>query len=377
MTASVPSLVSILAQVPDPRRPRGQQHPWVALLLVVVAGLLSGANSQRAIARWGQQLPWPWLRALGFTRAGGPSQPTLHRVLRAVDVGQLEAVLGAWLQQVRAAARHSAARWLDGIAVDGKTLRGARRLGAGDTHLVSACCQHLACVLGEVAVADASRELEAVGPLLERLLLGGETVTLDAHFTQYLVATQIVRQGGAYLMVVKGNQPTLHGDIQHATAWPARRLGQAHRVALAHGRIVEQTLVVADARDIAWPHARQVLRLEQRCCHKRTGRLVSTETRYAVTSLAPEQASPQALLHLWQAHWCIENSLHWVRDVVFGEDHATTRTAHAPQALAAFRNLVIALLHCWQRPAITATRAYFATHPAALFRCLGLPPPAS
>lgn len=377
MSASVPSLVSILAQVSDPRKARGRQHPWGALLLLVLAGLLSGANSQRALARWGQQLPWPWLQALGFTRAGGPSQPTLHRLLRDVDAGQLETRLGAWLQQVRAAVRQSAARWLDGVALDGKTLRGARRLGAADTHLVSACCQRLACVLGEVAVADASHELEAVAPLLDRLLLSGETVTLDAHFTQYVVADQIVRQGGAYLMVVKGNQPTLLADIRHATTWPARRLGQVQRVELAHGRVVGQTLTVADARDIAWPHARQVLRLEQRCVHKRTGQVISTDTRYAVTSLPAAQASPQALWRLWRTHWCIENTLHWVRDVVFGEDHATTRTAHAPQAFAAFRNLAVALLHLWQRPQISAARAYFATHPAVLFARLGLAPPAS
>jgi predicted transposase YbfD/YdcC len=347
------------------------------LLLLLVAGLLSGANSQRALARWGQQLPWPWLRALGFTRGGGPSQPTLHRVLRKVDVMQLERLLGSWLQQVRAAARQSAARWLDGIAVDGKTLRGARRLGAADTHLLSAWCQHGGLVLGEVAVPDASTEVGAVGALLEALVLTGETVTFDAAFTHFWVAHQVVQQGGAYFMILKGNQPTLLAAARTATAWPARRLGDAHSVRLAHGRIEERTLVAADARDLAWPHVRQVLRLQRRFVHKRTGRLVSDETLYAVTSLRPEQASPAALLRLWQAHWGIENTLHWVRDVVFGEDQATTRTAHAPQAFAAFRNLAIALLHGWHRPAITAARAYFATHPALLFRRLGLGPPAS
>ncbi len=97
MSASVPSLVTILARIPDPRKAHGRQHPCTALLLLCIAGLLSGANSQRGLARWGQQLPWPWLRALGFTRAGGPSQPTLHRLLRDVDVGQLETRLCAWL----------------------------------------------------------------------------------------------------------------------------------------------------------------------------------------------------------------------------------------------------------------------------------------
>ncbi len=375
MERVIPAFRSMLAQVPDPRKARGQRHPWTALLLLVVGGLLSGANSQRAVARWGAGLAPPWPQQLGLTRSASPSRATLHRVLTQVDVVQREAVLGRWLPAVRGAWQHSTAQWLDGIAVDGKTLCGARRLGARDAHLVSACGHQPGVVLGEVAVPDKSNELSAVGPLLEALLLAGETVTFDAQFTQWAVATQVVQQGGAYFMVVKGNQPTLLADIRRATAWPARRLGEAHTVRLAHGRIETRTLVAADARDIAWPHARQVLRLERRFVHKRTGRVRSADTVYAVTSLAPDQAGPADLLHLWQAHWSIEDSLHWVRDVVFGEDHATTRTAHAAQALAAFRNRVISLLHLWHRPDISAARAEFAGHPAALCRQLGLSPP--
>lgn len=176
-------------------------------------------------------------------------------------------------------------------------------------------------------------------------------------------------------MVLKGNQPTLLADTRTATAWPARQFGTAHAVRLAHGRIEERTLMAAAARDIAWPPARQVLCLHRRFVHKATGRVLSDETGSAVTSLTPAQASPAALLHLGQAHWTIANSLHWVRDGVFGEDLATTRTAHAPQALAAFRNLALSLLHLWSGREITAARQYYAGHPAPLFRQLGLAPP--
>jgi hypothetical protein len=261
-------------------------------------------------------------------------------VLTHVEVPRLETVLGTWLQQVRAAWRHSGARWLDGIALDGKTLRGARRLAATESHLLSACCQRLGVVLGEVAVPATTNEF----------------------------------QGGAYFMVVKGNQPTLLADSARATAWTARRLGQAHSVRLAHGRCEERTVIVADAQDLPWPYARQVLCLHHRFVHKRTGQVLSDETLYAVTSLRPEQASPAALLRLWQAHWTIENRLHWLRDVVFGEDRATTRTAHAPEAFAAFRNLAISLLHLWRGSAVTAAREYYGRHPTVLCRQLGLAP---
>jgi hypothetical protein len=272
MPQRIPALVSVLAQVPDPRAARGRRHPWSALLLLLVVGLLSGLNSQRAIARWSQDAPRRHVQRLGFTRRRGPSQPTLHRVLAQLDVRVLETVLGAWLTEVRAAWRHSTARWLDGIALDGKTRRGARRLDASASPLLSAGCQRLGIVLGEVAVPPTTNEVGAVGALLDALLLRGETVPFDAEFTQWLVAEQVVQQGGAYLLVIKENQPTLRADSARATAWPARYRGEARSVRLAHGRLEERTLVAADARDLPWPHARQVLRLHHRFVHKRTGR---------------------------------------------------------------------------------------------------------
>jgi predicted transposase YbfD/YdcC len=376
MDERVPTLASMLARVPDPRAARGCRHPWSALLVVMVAGLLSGANSQRGLARWSRDAGPARRRQLGFTRRRGPSLATLNRVLRRVDVAALETRVGAWLQQVRAAWRRSAARWLDGIAVDGKTLRGARRLGAADAYLLSAYGQRDGLTLGEVAVPDTTNELGVVGALLERLPLAGETVTFDALFTQWTVAERVVRAGGACLMVVKGNQPTLLAECAAATAArprrPRRRLGRARSVEAAHGRLEERTLLAVDARELPWPSARQVLRLHRRRVDKRTGAVLTDETVYAVTSLTPEQAAPTALLRLWRRHWTVENSLHWIRDVVFAEDASTTRTAHAPHALVVFRNLALSLLHRWRGRDITAARQYYAGHPAALLRRLGL-----
>jgi predicted transposase YbfD/YdcC len=340
----------------------------------MVAGLLSGANSQRALARWGRDVGLRRRRQLGFTRRRGPSLATVHRVLHRVDVPALEARVGRWLQQVRAAWLGSAARWLDGIAIDGKTLRGARRLGAEDAYLLSAYGQRDGLVLGEVAVPDATNELGVVDALLDGLPLACETVTFDALFTQWAVAERVVRAGGAYLMVVKANQSTLLRDCTALTAdrpaRPRRLLGRARSVGAAHGRREERSLVAVEARELPWPAARQVLRLRRRRIDKATGALLTDETAYAVTSLTTEQASPAALLRLWRRHWTVENSLHWIRDVVFAEDASTTRSDHAPQALAALRNLALSLLHRWRGRDVTAARQFFAAHPAALFRRL-------
>lgn len=373
---SVPSLARVLAQIPDPRHARGRRHPWSALLLLIVVGLLAGANTQHSLARWATNHR-RHLRRLGFTRWSGPSQPTLHRLLTQVDVPALERLLGAWLQQVWAARPPSTPTWRDGIAIDGKTLRGARRLGAADAHLLGACGQRLGVVLGEVATPDATNELGAVEALLDLLPLDGRTCTFDALFTQAAVASSVVARGGAYLLVLKANQPFLYRACVAATATPPERpvrlVGEAHRSHYAHGRIEHRAVQVVEAPpDLGFPFVRQVLRLDRRSVDKHTG-ASHEETVFAVTSLTPEQASPIQLLALWQQHWRIENSVHWVRDVVFGEDASTTHTAQAPQALAALRNLALSLIHLWRGDQVTATREYYATHLGVLFRRLGLP----
>ena len=139
------------------------------------------------------------------------------------------------------------------------------------------------------------------------------------------------------------------------------------------GRFEQRTLWVAKAPgDLGWPHARQVLRVDRHIVSKRSGEVLLDQTVYAVTSLAPDQASPAELLCLWQKHWRIE-SLFWIRDAVFREDHSSTRTAHAHQTFAALRNLVISLTHLWPGSHVTGARQYYASHPNALFRRLQLP----
>ncbi len=98
MVERIPSLATIVAQVPDPRARRGRRHPWTALLMLVIVGLLSGANSQQALARFGERTGWTRRRQLGFVRRAAPSVATIHRALRGIDVLELERLLSMWQQ---------------------------------------------------------------------------------------------------------------------------------------------------------------------------------------------------------------------------------------------------------------------------------------
>jgi predicted transposase YbfD/YdcC len=122
------------------------------------------------------------------------------------------------------------------------------------------------------------------------------------------------------------------------------------------------------AEHLAWPGLKQVCRLERTtiCKGKQT-----TEVQYAISSAAPSLANANLLMARWQSHWGIE-SLHWIRDVTFGEDKCQVKVGHAPQNLAAFRNAAISLLRVTGHPEIAASLRGFSYQPLKLLKFLGI-----
>jgi predicted transposase YbfD/YdcC len=375
----VPPLAEVLGQIPDVRHARGKRHPLSAVLLLACVAMLGGARSESAIAEWGANYGPEWRRRLGLTHARGPSQATIHRLFRRLDVALLERHLGQWAQQVLACLpaipTADGVCPLEGIALDGKTLRGSRKRGAVDTHLLSAVSQRLGVVLGQVAVADKTNEIPTAPELLAQVVLTGRVVTVDALLTQTALAETILAQGGDYLMVVKDNQPTLAADLATLFADPDAPVMRAEETAVHGGccasrRLLASTELVGYVR---WPEVQQVLAMERTVVHKRTGE-VRREWAYAVTSLPPTRATPAQLLTLWREHWAIENKLHYVRDVTFDEDRASVWKDRIPQVMAALRNATIGLARLSGQTNIAAACRHFAAQPAAALALVGLSP---
>lgn len=90
-----------------------------------------------------------------------------------------------------------------------------------------------------------------------------------------------------------------------------------------------------------WPHLQQLYWIRRERTEKG---VVSVETGYGITSVSREKGKARRLLRLNREYWGIENRLHWVRDVTFGEDHSQVRSGAAPQVFAGLRSLGIALL---------------------------------
>ena len=198
------TLWDALVEVPDRRGRKGRQYKLPSLLGISIAAMLAGANDLIAIFRWGRRLQPEALSLLGIDDGTSPCHSTFHYFFQSLDADALAAALGKFaLGDGRA--RH--------IAIDGKALKGSRRLDAKPLHILSAFATELGAVIGDLVVEPDQNEITAAMVLLKGLPLDGAIITGDAIFCQREICRHIRGENGHYLFVVKDNQPELKADI--------------------------------------------------------------------------------------------------------------------------------------------------------------------
>jgi predicted transposase YbfD/YdcC len=351
-------LLDLLAQVPDPRKKRGRRHPLAGLLAVGIAAVIAGSKSFAAIGQWAGDAGPDVLAALGAER-GPAEESTYRRAFALVSADVLDRVLGAWLhtRAVRAGGRLV-------IAIDGKTVRGAKSKGGKAPHLVAALAHGIGAVLGQVAVDEKSNEIPAVRELLKAFAdVAGAVFTIDAMHTQTDTAKVILARRADYVMTVKANMPTLYTQLKKLP-WAA--IPAVSSVGKDHGRQARRTIKAALAPAwIGFDGAAQVAQLRRTVTQngKKT-----VEVVYLITS---DKDVDPATLGAWvRSHWKIENCLHWVRDVTYLEDKSLVRTGNAPRVMASLRSLAISLLRLDGHDNIAAANRHHLRDPQRTLKLL-------
>lgn len=329
--------MSCLTEIDDPRKPsNGTLHDFREILVISIAAALSDCDTVEDIAYWARNKQ-AWLRRFLALKNGVPSEDTFLRVFRALDPKRFETVFRHWVSGIVGALGGT-------VAIDGKTVRGSGTGGERAIHMVSAFATELGLVLGQEKVADKSNEITAIPELLEALYIQGLLVSIDAMGCQKGIAQQILAQGGDYLLMVKGNQPTLMAAIEAAFIDAGTKDVDRNRHAeKSHGRITGQMASVLPAKGVVdladWPQCQTIGRIDS--IRRVKDRVSDVEQRYYISSRV---LSADELAAAARSHWGIENRLHWVLDVSFGEDASTVRKDHAPQNLSLLKKIVLNLL---------------------------------
>ena len=220
---STASLVQVLTLVPDPRARRGIRHGLPGIVAVALAAVVAGARSFAAIGQWAGELTGAQLAELGLSPGVTPDASTFRKVLARLDAAVLDQIVGVFLWT-----RTRVVRGRRVIAIDGKTVRGARTASKAAPHLVSAFDHATGTVLGQLATAAKSNEIPTVRTLLATFDLTEVVVTVDAMHTQTDTATAILDAGGDYVFTVKANQcatrrpvisPLLAGQTRREVCW--------------------------------------------------------------------------------------------------------------------------------------------------------------
>jgi predicted transposase YbfD/YdcC len=343
-TSSSRAILDHFRTLSDPRQGWRVVYPLPEIMLLVLAATLSGMEDFVEIRLWGEERMEFLRRLLPYER-GLPSHDTLNDVMNALDGDLFKACFASWVEALK-----------DGdpdiIAIDGKTSRRThnRSKGREPLHLVSAWAARQRLVLGQQAVDEKSNEIKAIPLLLERLMLKGALVTIDAMGTQVEIAETIIEGGGDYCLALKGNHPVLHADVERFFADPEADELPAHTTIDGdHGRIEERRHVVC--HDVEWlfsdrryadeprfPGLAMIGMVENRV---ERGGGIAGERRYYICSA---RLDAETFARAVRAHWGVENRLHWVLDVIFHDDLARLRTGHGPENMAIVRHIGMNLL---------------------------------
>src|SRR6202521_1361042 len=324
--------------LPDPRQPGKIVYPLAEVLLLCLLAVLGGAETFVDIARFGEK-KIDLLRRFRPFRDGTPSHDHLGDIFAVLDAAAFQRCFVAWVAALTGAPAAA-------IAIDGKTLRRSyQEKGAkAPIHMVSAFAARQRLVLGQVKVADKSNEIVAIPKLLEMMAIEGAIVTIDAMGCQRDIAQKIVDKKADYVLALKGNQGSLREDVelfateQRAAGFKDTTISRNETVDGDHGRIETRTTTVI--HDVAWlqerhdwPGLNGVVIVEST---REIGDKVEQETRFYITSLVLLAA---LLGPIVRSHWAVENSLHWVMDMIFRDDECRVRTDHAPANFTTIKHM--------------------------------------
>jgi predicted transposase YbfD/YdcC len=340
---TIPPIIDFFNHIKDPRIDRKKCYPLIEVIVITLLAVMAFAKGWEDIELYGKTKE-AWLKQFLPLEHGIPKHDVYRRVFNRLDPREIERCFMTWVRAIQQDTEREV------IAIDGKTVRGSfnTREGSKAIHLVSAWATENQLVFAQVKTEEKSNEITAIPTLLEMIALKGCIVTIDAMGCQYKIANQIVEAGADYVLSLKENQETLYDDVKTYFdgidfAHPAPLVETSSTFDVDHGRQERRNHAVTG--DVSWlidahPAWSTITSIGVVESIRTIGETVSTEQRYYVSSLPPD---PVVFGTSVRAHWGIENSLHYVLDVAFGEDDCRIQSGNAPENMAFIRKMALSL----------------------------------
>jgi predicted transposase YbfD/YdcC len=327
----------------DPRIERHKLYPLSEVLLLLLCGTICYCESWEDLEAFGEERLDFLREYLPFTH-GIPDKNTLSRVMASLNPKEFKESFIRWVASFQLDISGT-------IAIDGKKLRRSydKAENSPSIHMVSAFATEARLVLGQVKVDDKSNEITAIPDLLDQIKIKGLIVSIDAMGCQKEIAAKIIDQEGDYVLSLKGNQETLHQDVElflktelQKKTMP-KHLKFIEEIEKGHGRIERRQYWITEKTD--WLDMKPEWKgLRSIGCVRRIREMegkMSEEWSYFIASIP---AKPALFSKAVRNHWGIENRLHWVLDVVFNEDQSRLRSKNTAENMAIIRHFVMNLL---------------------------------
>lgn len=329
-------LITHFSIIPDPRRlnHHGKRHDLTDIIIITILGVICGAETWDEIELFGNQKE-DFLKKYLTLENGIPSHDTFARVFSILDPLAFHECFVNWVHEVGGDTKGV-------IALDGKTVCGARNKGKKALHILNAYATESGLTIGHVKVDGKTNEITMIPVLLDQLFLKGTTITMDALGTQCSTTRIITEKQADYCLAVKRNQKRLLEDI---TDTFEKESDHDYYKTTEHGHGREEIREcwaqdnLAGMRDKErWYKLTSIVKITDT---RIIGEKKTQATRYFISS---KESDAKELLETVRAHWKIENSLHWSLDVSFGEDLSRTRKGHAAENLSLVRKIALNLV---------------------------------
>lgn len=334
------NLIEKFKEVKEFRKGKGKRHPLWLILLIITLGTMQGYLGYRALGGFAKSNMKDICETFGIITFRVPSYSCIRRVSLGVDWQNLLEIFNQW-----AAEEYKDILNITWLALDGKTLRNTV-INANDSSqnfvkIVSMFSQETGLVLHLKKIENKTgSEIAAVQDTIRDCQLENKIFTGDSLQCQTETIKAIVSTNNNYVIAVKKNQLNLYNHLEKISK-NEEPISYASEQDNSHGRKIKREVSVYEFtgnKKKEWNSVISVIKVYR---SGERGKKLYEEIAYYISDC---QKSAQEFLTKVRGHWCIENQLHWVRDVIFSEDESPIKDFKAATNMSILLTIGINLL---------------------------------